>query len=208
MVDAAGPAVKYIFPASGRPRAPGFPAQRCSAPQRSGPGASARPAIETLTRRPAAKTPAQRALMRSGPVRRSARRAPLPPEAVLHSQDTGRRRHSARHFKAAGRSVSEVLPAVQPVRRRCLLYGRSRVRGAASILVIVTSSVSRNSVMQDRHQGRRTTRALLAMTQNPAAFLHLQHTCMDASPPEDLACLPGPPRVCPAGPPVVPSRGG
>ena len=37
--------------------------------------------------------------------------------------------------------------------------------------------------MQDRHQGRRTTRASFAMTQNPAAFLHLQHACMDSSPP-------------------------
>lgn len=53
------------------------------------------------------------------------------------------------------------------------------VRGAASILVIVTSAPPRNSAMQDRHHGRRTTWAFLAMTQNPAAFLHLQHACMD-----------------------------
>jgi hypothetical protein len=62
-----------------------------------------------------------------------------------------------------------------------------RVCGTASILVIVTSYVSRNALMQDRHQGRRTTRACLSMIQNPAAFLHLQHACIDSSPPEDLA---------------------
>jgi hypothetical protein len=38
--------------------------------------------------------------------------------------------------------------------------------------------------MQDRHQGRRATRASLAITQNPATFLHLQHACM-VHPPED-----------------------
>jgi hypothetical protein len=59
--------------------------------------------------------------------------------------------------------------------------------------------------MQDRHQGRRTTRVRLAMTQNPAALLHLQHACMLLAP-RGPGCLPGPARVCPAGPAVVPLR--
>src|SRR5215467_12293517 len=32
--------------------------------------------------------------------------------------------------------------------------------------------------MQDKHHGRRTTWASLAITQKPAAPLHLQHACM------------------------------
>jgi hypothetical protein len=86
-----------------------------------------------------------------------------------------------------------------------------RARGTASILVIVTSSVSRNALMQDRHQGRRTTRASLTMTQNPAAFLHLQHACMDSSPPRTWLparsdeSVPGWPGSSPAAPGLRPS---
>jgi hypothetical protein len=61
----------------------------------------------------------------------------------------------------------------------------NRWAGGVSILVIVTSSGSRKTVAQDRHQGRRTTLAFFAMTQNPAAPWHRQHTCMDS--PDDLA---------------------
>jgi len=73
------------------------------------------------------------------------------------------------------------LPGRQSRTRTCkLVTGRDGglAPDQVCICITVTASLSRKQSMQNRHHGRRTTWAPLAMTQNPAAFPHLQHDFM------------------------------